>query len=110
MRLPEKKAKIVLDVVGSLEVHKRISPEVAALMRSNIEPIAFDWRRLARYSFVAALVCIVIAVVATFADQYVIDLLTRFWNFIRQFLRMPIIGRSILVAAASGFLLWLGLK
>jgi len=38
MRLPKKKAKIVFDVVGSLEVHKKISPEVAALMRSNIEP------------------------------------------------------------------------
>lgn len=110
MRLPKKKAKIVLDVVRSLEVHKRISPEVAALMRSNIEPIAFDWRRLARYSFLAALCCIVIAVVATFADEYVIALLTRFWNFLRQFLRMPIIGRSILVAAASSFLLHLGLK
>ena len=110
MRLPKKKAKIVLDVVGSLEVHKRITPEVAAVMRANIEPIAFDWRRLARYSFVAALCCVVIAVVATFADEYVIALLTRFWNFIRQFMRMPVIGRSILVAIASGFLLWLGLK
>lgn len=110
MKLPKKKAMIVLDVVRSLEVHKRISPETADLMRSNIEPIAFDWRRLARYSFVAALVCIVIAVVATFADQYVIDLLTRFWNFVRQFLRMPIIFRSVVVASASVILVWLGLR
>lgn len=110
MRLPKKKAKIVFDVVGSLEVHKKISPEVAALLRSNIEPIAFDWRRLARYSFVAALCCIVIAVAATFADEYVLALLTRFWDFIKQFMKMPMIGRSIIVAAASGFLLHLGLK
>ncbi len=110
MRFPKKKAAIVLKAIGSLEADQVITPEVATAIRANVEPIVFDWRRLARYSFVAALSCIVIAVVATFCDQYVINLLTRLWAFVRQFVRMPPIVRSVGLALASASVIWLGLK
>jgi len=110
MKLPKKKAKVVLETVATLESDRIIAPEVASAIRANVEPMGFDWRRLARYSFVAALCCVVIALVATFCDEYVIELLNRAWAYIRQFLRMPPIVRSVGVAIASALVIWLGLK
>ena len=110
MRIPKKKAKVVLDVIHSLEVHKKISAETAEAVCMNIEPIPFDWRRLARYSFVAALSCFVIAVVAMFCDEVVLNFLSKALDFFRRFLKMPPIVRSVGGMIASSSVIWLGLR
>lgn len=56
-------------------------PEVqAGLLANTIEVQPFDWRRLAKYSFWVALICIVTAVSAAFADRVLIELLERLFE------------------------------
>lgn len=52
----------------------------AGLLANTIEVQPFDWRRLAKYSFWVALICIVTAVSAAFADRVLIELLERLFE------------------------------
>jgi hypothetical protein len=58
-----------------------VLPEAqAGLLANTIEVQPFDWRRLAKYSFWVALICIVTAVSAAFADRVLIELLERLFE------------------------------
>lgn len=52
----------------------------AGLLANTIEVQPFDWRRLAKYSFWVALICIVTAMSAAFADRALIELLERLFD------------------------------
>ena len=49
----------------------------AGQLASTIEVQPFDWRRLAKYSFWVALICIVTAVSSVLADRVLAQLLER---------------------------------
>jgi hypothetical protein len=103
MKLPKKKARIVLQAVETLEQEQVLDPVTAARIRENVVPLAFDWRRLARYSFAIALVCIVIAVGAALADEWLMALLERLF-------RMPWAVKSLACAVLSAAIILLGLQ
>jgi hypothetical protein len=110
MRLPKKKAKIVLDAVTSLQAEQVISLDTAEMIRAHVEPITFDWRRLARYSFLVSIICLVISVLAAVFDQvflrwfdWMLPYLTRLFN------APPPVRSGALFLLAAG-IIWLGLK
>lgn len=103
LRLPKKKARIVLNAVEELSRQQVIDAATAEKIRANIQSIAFDWRRLARYSFIIAIVCVVIAVGAAVADRWLMDLLEKVFS-------LPWALKSGACAALSAGIIFFGLN
>jgi len=103
MKLPRKKAAVVLDVVNELEREQVLDAGTAARIRANVVPLSFDWRRLARYAFVTALICAIIAVCSLLADELIL-------NFLAQLFRAPPIIKSLGLAVVAGWIFSLGLR
>ena len=103
LKLPKKKARIVLEAVETLGRSQVIDAATAERIRSSIHAIPFDWRRLARYSFIVAIVCVVIAVGAAVADEWLMNLLAELFNLSWSL-------KSLGCAAISAGLIILGLR
>lgn len=103
LQLPKKKARVVLDAVNALAQNQVIDRATAEKICANIQPMPFDWRRLARYSFILAIVCVAIAVGAAVADRWLMDLL-------EQIFSMPWIFKSVACAAFSAGIVFFGLS
>lgn len=103
MKLPKTKARIVRRAVDTLEQEQVLDTTTAGRVRANIEEFAFDWRRLARYSFLVAITCLIIALGAALADQWLMALLARIF-------RMPWSLKSLACALLSAAILLLGLR
>lgn len=110
MRLPKKKAEIVLNVVAALQKEQVISFETAEVIRTHIEPITFDWRRLARYSFVVSIICVVISFLAAVFDEVIIRWFERVLPYITRLFNAPPLVRSGALFLLSAVIIWLGLK
>jgi hypothetical protein len=110
MRLEKKKAKLVLASLVTLQAEGVISMETLNLIRSNIEPITFDWRKLARYSFIAAISCLVISVCSFIFDDLIIRWFEKVLPVLMRLFNAPPGVRSAGLATLSAFVFWLGLK
>ncbi len=102
LQLPKKKARIVLDAVDELGRRQVIDAATTERIREAILLMPFDWRRLARYSFVIAIVCVVIAVGAAVADRWLMDLLDRVFS-------LPWVFKSVACAVLASGLIFFGL-
>lgn len=101
LTLPKRKATIVRQALTEMARQQLIAPEVAADISGKVAPLNFDWRRLARYAFAGALVCLVIAVGAALADKWLMDLITQLFNASWGL-------KSLACAVVSGLLFWFG--
>jgi hypothetical protein len=57
-----------------------LGADQAASLNQDLKIIPFDWRLLARLSFLVAIICIVTAIVTAFADRAILELLERVFN------------------------------
>ena len=110
MRLPKKKAKIVLDAVTTLQADQVIAPEIAEVIRAHVEPISFDWRRLARYSFIASLICVVMSILTAVFDEMIVRWFERMLPYIARLFNAPPPVRSGALLLLSAVIFRLGLK
>lgn len=101
LALPKRKAAIVRDALQEMARQEMIAPALAQDLSARIVPLHFDWRRLARYSFAGALVCLVIAVGAALADKWLMDLIARLFHASWGL-------KSVVCAAISALLFWFG--
>ena len=97
MKLTKKKAKIITAAIREWEDNSQLSPEDSEKLCHSIEVIPFDWRRLAKYSFWIAIVCIIIAVQALLVD------FEKFFKFIWD---RPIIGLCFCTLVAAALFSW----
>jgi hypothetical protein len=97
MKTGRKNAKIITAALKEWEDTAQLSPEESQRLLASLEVIPFDWRRLAKYSFWIAIICIVIAVQALIVD------LEKVFKFIWD---RPIIGFFICLPVAADFFLW----
>jgi hypothetical protein len=100
MKVARKKAKIITAAIKEWEDNSQLSSEDSQKLLQSIEVLPFDWRRLAKYSFWIAIICIIIAVQALLVD------LEKFFKFIWE---RPIIGFFFCFLLAAAFFYW-GLK
>ena len=103
MQLSKKNARIVFRALETLTEEQAIDTATAERARAGIEIVPFDWRRLARYAFLAAISCAVISITALVADKMILDLLERIFS-------APPAVKSVVLAGLSAVLLLLGLK
>ena len=103
MHLSIKNARIVFRALETLTEEQTIDAATAERARAGIEIVPFDWRRLARYAFLAAISCTVISITALLTDEMILKLLERIF-------RAPPALKSVVLAGLSAALLLLGLK
>jgi hypothetical protein len=97
MKVARKKAKIISAAIKEWEDNSQLSPEDSQRLRQSMEVVPFDWRRLAKYSFWIAIICIVIAVSALIVDLQ--DLLKIIWE-------RPLLGFCLCVLLAATLFAW----
>lgn len=101
LSLPKRKAAIVRNALQEMARQEMIAPALAEDLSARIVPLSFDWRRLARYSFAGAIVCVVIAVGAALADKWLMELIARLFHASWGL-------KSLACAAVSALLFWFG--
>ncbi len=57
-----------------------LDQETANQLRNSYEVVGFDWKRLAKYCFWVAIICIITAVSSVLADEALMRLLTRLFH------------------------------
>lgn len=100
--LPRKQHGIVMRVVERWLDSGVIDSETSARLTASTTIASYDWQRTARYAFIIAIFCFVIAVGAVLADKVLMDLLMRIFN-------APAAVKCAFFAALSAVIFWYGL-
>jgi hypothetical protein len=103
MKINRKHARFLGDIIRYWEEGAVVSPEKAAELRASFEVVAFDWKRLAKYSFWIAIACIIISVASILMDEALLALL-------KKILAAPDIAKCLALALLSAVFFYLGLK
>ncbi len=103
LKLTKNKAKIVKTAIESWVKDKAISKDQGLNLIKSFEVIAFDWKRLAKYSFWISIICIIISVGAIIADDFLRELFQKLFN-------APEIAKCISFAVIAGFIYYFGVK
>lgn len=80
MDAPRRQVKTIQRAVDHWQENGIIGTNVAETLRENIKIIPFDWRLLALFSFIVALICIVISIGTVFSDRELIERLSIIFN------------------------------
>lgn len=78
--VPKRQYRLLMQAILRWRQDGVISTEIAETLRRSVAPARFDWRRVAAYSFVIAIACLVIAVAAAVADRFLMELLARLFS------------------------------
>jgi hypothetical protein len=103
LQLPKKQAQVVVSAIERLHQSGVIDDATRDRIVGHVEPLAFDWRRLARYSFIIAIVCVVIGLGTVFADQALMAVLERLFT-------LSWAARAVGCAVLSATIILLGLR
>lgn len=80
MQLSKKEARIVKNVIRTWAEEKVVSQEQSSTLLDSYEVTDFDWKRVAKYSFWLAIVCIITSISAALADEWLIALVKRIFT------------------------------
>ncbi len=103
MKLTKKQAKTVRLAIESWCAGQLISPAQAEQLLASYEQTGFDWKRLARYSFWIAIICIVTAVTAVLADEALMRLLAKLFQ-------VPEISKCLALAGLAALFYGWGIR
>ncbi|MGJ8647220.1 MAG: hypothetical protein ACSHXJ_10005 [Marinomonas colpomeniae] len=103
MQVSKKEGKILDGAIKNWLETDIISESESEKLQSSYDVIPFDWKRVAKYSFWVAIICIVISVASVLANEWVIDLFMSLFD-------MNDFVKSLLFFALSGGLYFLGIK
>jgi hypothetical protein len=78
--LSKRQYRLVSQVIDYWLKTETINQEMAGKLNGSIIAVHFDWKRLARYSFIIAICCFVTAVGAVLADEALLNLLEHLFN------------------------------
>ena len=80
MRLPKKKAETVNAALEEWSQKKLMSTDLASKLKDTIETLPFDWRRLARYSFIISIITFVISITTILSDKALMILIAAYFG------------------------------
>ena len=92
--LPRKQHGVVLRAIARWRQTEVIDEAMALRLTGSITVSSFDWQRVARYAFIISLICLVIAIGATLADEALMEI-------IRQIFDIPDISKCLIFVAVS---------
>ncbi len=90
-------------VINMWEAQAVLTSEEANKLRKNIEILPFDWKRLAMYSFWISILCLMMAVGAVAADQFLMQMLQKIFH-------APNSIKSFVLACASAVMFIFGVR
>jgi hypothetical protein len=102
MQVSRREAATIRRAVAAWRQAETIDAATAETLGASLEVIPFNWKALARYSFLTAIVCLVVAVSAAFASEAFIAL-------IAVVLELPHLVRAALVALIAAGLYGYGM-
>ena len=108
MKLNRGKVNIIKKALETWQEEGVLSPSEKDRLMAAVQVAPFDWKRLARYSFWSAIICIVISVTALVADQWVQSLIQKIAILIEQFCNAPDAVKCGMLAFCSTGLYHLG--
>ncbi len=103
MKLTRKKSRIVRSAISEWNKDGIISSEEAERLSGSITVIPFDWKKLAGYAFLLAVISIVISVSAVITDKLLMD-------FLVQLLLAPALVKSLFFALLASLFLFFGFR
>lgn len=103
MKLDKKEAGFLNSVINMWEAQAVLTSEEANKLRKNIEILPFDWKRLAMYSFWISILCLMMAVGAVAADQFLMQMLQKIFH-------APNSIKSFVLACASAVMFIFGVQ
>ncbi len=80
-----------------------LDAKTSSVLQQDIEVVPFDWKRLAKYSFWVAIICVVTSVGAVLADKALLALLESIFN-------APYIVKFFGLSIISGLIYWAGIR
>ena len=78
--LGKKQHRVVSEIIGRWKANGTIDAPTAQRLAASMSVLSFDWHKAARYAFLVAVVCLVIAIGATLADRVLMALLQRLFD------------------------------
>ncbi|MGH1338262.1 MAG: hypothetical protein ACRBFS_19215 [Aureispira sp.] len=99
----KRQAKVLKDALTQWQQQKLLSEEQANQLNNSIIIQTFDWKKLAKYSFVLAILCVIGSVISILADNFLLELL---FNILGTEWGAVIVSSLF----ATGFILWGGKK
>lgn len=103
MKLTRKNARIVNKALSEWTKDGTISSEEAERLSASVTVITFDWKKLAGYAFLLAVISIVISVSAIVSDKYLMALLAKIFS-------APAALKSLFFALIASILLAFGFR
>ena len=107
MQLNRTQAETLHKVITDWEASGLISAQKAKELRSSYSIRSFDWKMMARYCFIIAIILGVAAVVATFADR---KLIAFFQSLVDRIYNAPNLILAIICAVVAGVFYYFGEK
>ena len=101
--LSRKQHGVVTQVVDRWLAGGVIDAHTSARLKESLAIATFDWQKTARYAFIIAIFCFVIAVGAVFADRVLMQLLERLFN-------APALAKCAAFAALAAGVFWTALS
>ena len=103
MKYNKKQGQFLNDTINHWETSGTITKDTADTLKNSFSIRPFDYKKLAKYSFWIAIVCIVTAVGAIIADEFLIDLIERIFS-------SSSIGLCLTLAVLAASVYYAGLK
>ncbi|RMF95186.1 MAG: DUF2157 domain-containing protein [Candidatus Schekmanbacteria bacterium] len=75
MKLSKKNAQILTSAIEKWVEENLISKDQGKMLIESFEVSSFDWKRLAKYSFWVAIICIITSICAIVTDDFLVELL-----------------------------------
>lgn len=101
--LPRKQHGVVTQVIERWRSDGIVDDETGARLTASLAIATFDWQKTARYSFIIAIVCFVIALSAVLADRVLMQLLERLFN-------APAFAKCAVFAVLAAAIFWAALS
>ncbi|MDN4164276.1 hypothetical protein QWY31_02120 [Cytophagales bacterium LB-30] len=103
MKVKKEEEQVIRDFLEELKSKELVSEQQEQRYLQELEPSRFDWHALTTYSFLFAIICIIIATVSLLADNLLLTLLDNLWE-------SPHLLKSTLFGSIAAFLLYKGQK
>ena len=97
--LPRKQHGIVTQVIERWRGDGIVDEQTGARLEASLAIATFDWQKTARYAFIVAIICFVIAVSAVVADRMLMALLERLFS-------APALAKCAVFAALAAAIFW----
>lgn len=103
MKVNQKQQKLIISAIDEWENNELIDTKKADELKASLDIQSFDWKNLAYYSFIVAVICIVVAILSVLADEVIMRVIDSMMN-------AGTMPRIILFAVLSSLCFWFGLK